>query len=148
MFQRVIDDFKDSTSRALRQAMLVAIAAFALLITLAFLCAAAFVFLRDSYGAIEACLIGAAAFLVVAAIAASAYAVAKNQAKNQARARAAQRTRSPLQTALADPALIATGVQVIRAVGLKRLVPIVAVAGLAFGVLAANRRPSDDVPLT
>jgi hypothetical protein len=41
--------------------------------------------------------------------------------------------------------LVATGIQLIRAIGIKRLVPILAVAGVALGVLA-NRHPGDKAP--
>ena len=43
MFQRLIDDFKDSTGTTLRMISLAAAAAMALLVTTGFLCAAAFV---------------------------------------------------------------------------------------------------------
>jgi len=138
MFQRVIDDLKESTGRTLRLTYLAATVVVALLVTLAFLCAAAFVYLRQEYGTIEACLAGALAFFVVTMIAAVIYKVVKNRAK----ARAAERTKSALQAALADPMLVATGIQLIRAIGVKRLIPILAVAGVALGVLA-NRHPGD-----
>jgi hypothetical protein len=141
MFQRVIDDLKESTGRTLRLAYLAAAVVVALLVTLAFLCAAAFVYLRQEYGTIEACLAGALAFFVVAMIVAVIYKVVKNRAK----ARAAERTKSALQAALADPMLVATGIQLIRAIGVKRLIPILAVAGVALGVLA-NRHPGDKAP--
>jgi hypothetical protein len=141
MFQRLIDDLRDSTNRALRLIYLVATLAAALLVTFAFLCAAAFVYLRQEYGTIEACLASALAFFIVAVIAAVTYAVVKNRAK----ARAAMRRKSALQTALADPMLVGTGIQLIRAIGVKRLVPILAVAGVALGVLA-NRHPADKAP--
>jgi hypothetical protein len=141
MFQRVIDDLKDSTSRILRLTYLAAVVAAALLVTLAFLCAAAFVYLRHEYGTIEACLVGALAFFIVAVIAA----VISQVVKNRAKARAAGRTKSALPTALADPRLVAIGVQLIRTIGIKRLIPILAVAGVALGVLA-NRHPGDKAP--
>jgi hypothetical protein len=141
MFQRVIDDLKESTGRTLRLTYLAAAVVVALLVTLAFLCAAAFVYLRQEYGTIEACLAGALAFFVVAMIVAVIYKVVKNRAK----ARAAERTKSALQAALADPMLVATGIQLIRAIGVKRLIPILAVAGVALGVLA-NRHPGDKAP--
>jgi len=59
MFQRMIDDFKASTGTALRLTSLAAAAAVALFITISFLCAAAFVFVLQRYGLIEACLAGA-----------------------------------------------------------------------------------------
>ena len=45
---------------------------------------------------------------------------------------------------LADPMLVAAGIQVIRAIGVKRLIPILAVGGLALGLLASRNAPSDD----
>ncbi len=58
MFQRMIDDFKDSTGIAVRLTSLAIAAAFALFVTTCFLCAAAFLFVLERYGAIEACLAG------------------------------------------------------------------------------------------
>lgn len=139
MFQRVVDDFKDSTGTALQLTALAAGVALAMFITLAFLCAAAFIFVLQNYGLIEACLTGAGIFFVVAVIAAVYYRVRQNQAK----VRATEKAKSSLQTALADPMLVAAGIQLIRAVGIKRLIPIIAVGGLALGLLA-NRNSSDD----
>ena len=43
--------------------------------------------------------------------------------------------------------LVATGVQLIRAIGIKKLVPILAVGGLALGLLASrNAAPSGEAP--
>ena len=141
MFQRVIDDFKVSTGRALRLTSLAAVTGLALFITMSFLCAAAFVLMLQRYGPIEACLAGAGVFFVVAVIGGITYKVRKDQAK----ARAAQRTKSALQSALADPMLVATGIQLIRAVGIKKLIPILAIGGLALGLLA-GRNSSDEKP--
>jgi predicted transporter len=132
MFQRVIDDFKDSTGTALRLTSLAAIMAFALLVTISFLCAAAFVYMLQNYGLIEACLTGAGIFLVVALIAAGLYLLRKKRIRH----RHTETAKSAVQTALADPMLVATGIQVIRAIGIKRLIPILAVGGLALGLLA------------
>ena len=60
MFGRMIDDFKECTGTALRLTSLAAAAAFALLVTTSFLCAALFVFVLQKYGPVEACLAGAA----------------------------------------------------------------------------------------
>src|SRR5215207_2227606 len=79
MFQRLIDDFKDSTGTALRLTSLAAAAAVALLITTSFLCAAAFVFVLQKYGPVYACLTGAGIFFVVTMIAAISYMVRKRQ---------------------------------------------------------------------
>jgi hypothetical protein len=39
---------------------------------------------------------------------------------------------------LADPMLVAAGIQVMRAIGIKKLIPILAVGGLALGLLASR----------
>jgi hypothetical protein len=145
MFQRVIDDFKQSTGTALRLTSLAAAAALGLFITTSFLCAAAFVFVLQKFGPVEACLTGAGIFFVVTLIAAGCYMVRKNQVEARA-AHAADTAKSAVQTALADPMLVAAGIQVIRAIGVKKLIPILAVAGLALGFLASRNNPRDEAP--
>jgi hypothetical protein len=142
MFARMIDDFKDSAATALRLTSLAAAMALALLVALSFLCAAAFVFVLQRYGLIEACLTGAAVFFVAALVAAAGYMVRRNRIK----ARAAETSKSAIHTALADPMLVAAGIQVIRAIGIKRLIPILAVGGLALGFLASRNSSDQQTP--
>ena len=134
MFQRLIDDFKDSTGTALRLTSLAAVAALALLITTAFLCAAAFVYVLENYGPVQACLTGAVIFFVVALIAAGCYLLRKRAIE----ARARERTKSTAQTMLSDPMVVAAGLQLVRSIGVKRLIPILAVGGLALGLMASR----------
>jgi hypothetical protein len=82
--------------------------------------------------------------LVVTLIAAGCYMVRKNSAK----ARAAEAAKSAARSPFADPVLIAAGLQLIRAVGVKRLIPLLAVGGLALGILASRSASSDDTPET
>jgi hypothetical protein len=44
--------------------------------------------------------------------------------------------------------LVATGIQLVRAIGIKRLVPILAIGGLALGIMASRgaSSASDDEP--
>jgi len=135
---RMIDDFKKSSGNLVRLTSLAAAAAFALFITTAFLCAAAFMFVLEKYGPIEACLAGAAVFLVVALLSAGSYMVRKHQIK----VKAEQEAKSAAHSLLADPAMVAIGLQVVRAIGIKRLVPILAIGGVAFGLLAARGHAS------
>jgi hypothetical protein len=146
MFGRMIDDFKESTGSALRLTSLAAAAALALFVTTSFLCAAAFVLVLEKYGLVQACLTGAAVFLVVTLIAAFSYMARKKQIEKQAKARAAEAARSAVHSALADPMLVAAGLQVIRAIGIKKLIPILAVGGLALGFLASRNAASDEAP--
>jgi hypothetical protein len=150
MFQRIIDDFKDSTGTALRLTSLAAMAAFALLITTAFLCAAAFVAVLQRYGLIEACLAGAGIFMIVTLIAAGSYMLQQRQIRaraEEAAREAAKSAKSAAQNMLADPMLVAAGLQVIRAIGIKKLIPILAVGGLALGfVMSRNATTPDEAP--
>ena len=141
MFSRMIDDLKDSTGSALRLTSLAAAAAFALLVTTSFLCAALFVYVLHQYGPIEACLAGAGVFFVVTLTAAGWYMVRKRQIRTRAEEAAREAARSAKSTAssmLADPMLLAAGLQVVRAIGVKKLIPILAIGGLALGFMMSR----------
>ena len=141
MFGRMIDDFKESTGTALRLTSLAAAAAFALLITTSFLCAALFVYVLQKYGPIEACLAGAGVFFLVTLIAAVCYMVRKNQIRaraEQAAREAARSAKSAASNMLADPMLLAAGLQVVRAIGVKKLVPILAIGAVALGFMMSR----------
>ena len=141
MLTRMIDDIKESTGVAVRMTSLAAAIALAFLVTIAFLCAAAFVYVLQNYGLIQACLTGAGIFLAIALIGIVVYTVRKRQARQEAK----ETAKSALHTALADPVMMAAALQVVRAIGIKKLVPILAVGGLALGLLA-NRPSSHEAP--
>ena len=134
MFQRLIDDFKDSTGTALRLTSLAAAVAAALFITTSFLCAAAFILVLEKYGPVQACFTGAAIFFVVTLIAAISYAVRKKRIE----VRAEQAVRSTAQSFVADPMLVAAGIQVVRAIGVKKLIPLLAVGWIALGLMMSR----------
>jgi hypothetical protein len=136
MALRLLDDLKASTGAAVRQTALAAVAGAAFLVAFAFLCAAGFIVMRNQYGIVEACLAGAGLFLVVALIVVAIYAARKRRIER----RAAERARSAAHAFLTDPALLATGIQIVRAVGAKRLLPILAVGGLALGLMAGRNQ--------
>jgi hypothetical protein len=92
------------------------------------------VFVLQKYGPVEACLTGAAIFVVVTMIAAISYMVRKKQIETRVR----ETAKSTAQTMLGDPMLVAAAIQVVRAIGVKRLIPILAVGGLALGFLASR----------
>ena len=142
MFQRMIDDFKASTGTAVRQTSLVGIAGIALFITTGFLCAAGFVVVLNKYGVVPACLAGAGLFFIVALIAVITYMIRKRQIE----ARAAQRAKSAAPNLFADPMVVATGLQLVRAIGVKRLLPLLAVGGLVLGIMASRGQASDETP--
>jgi hypothetical protein len=141
MFQRLIDDFKDSIAISIRQTSLAAAMALALVIALAFLCAAGFVYVLQTYGPIQACLAGAGVFFVVTLIVAAVYKSRQNRMKARVKRAAREggrEAKSALHSAFADPMVVATGLQIVRAIGVKRLIPILAIGGLALGFLASR----------
>ena len=100
----------------------------------------------DNYGLIQACLTGAGVFFVVTADRGRLLHGAQEQVKSEVRAREAETAKSAVQTALADPMLVAAGIQMIRAIGIKRLIPILAVGGLALGLLAGRNAQASETP--
>ncbi len=148
MLQNFIDDLKDSTGVALRMTSLVIAVAISLFITISFLCAAAFAFVLQRYGIVPACLAGAAVFFVVTLIAAGCYLYRKRQARRAleaAREKVKANAKSAFATAMSDPMMVAAGLQIVRAVGVKRLLPLLAVGGIAFGLMA-QRKSSGESP--
>lgn len=139
MIQQYIDDLKGRAGSAVRMTSLAVVIAALLFIGLAFLCAALFVYVLQTYDVIYACLAIAAVFIVAAVIAAGLLAYQKHKAEEAAAAAA----RPTMASALADPVVVAMGLQIVKTVGVKRLVPILAVAGVALGFLAARHMTSD-----
>ena len=141
MLQNFVDDLKASTGTALRLSSLAIAAAISLFITTSFLCAALFVAVLQRYGLIAACLSGAALFFIVTMIAAGSYLYRKRQLNKRPVAAA----KSALATALGDPMVVAAGLQMVRTVGIKRLLPLLAIGGIAFGLMA-RRAPAEEQP--
>lgn len=137
MLQDLIDDIKNSADNAVRLTSMAAAAGIFLFIALCFLCAAAFVAVLERFGLLYACLAGGGVFLVAALITLICYAVRK---KRQPPPKPPEEQKSALYAALADPAILAMGLQVVRTVGAKRLIPLLAIAGVAFGLLAQRQR--------
>jgi hypothetical protein len=47
---------------------------------------------------------------------------------------------------LADPMVVAAGLQLVRAIGIKKLIPLLAVGGLALGLMANRSHAADQTP--
>lgn len=135
MFQKFVDDLRVSTSGALRLTSLAIAVAVLLFVTTSFLCAAAFVFVLERYGLIQACLTGAGVFFIATLLAAMSYAIHKRKTPPP---KPVEPTKSTIQTALSDPMVLAAGLQIVRTIGVKRLVPILAIGGIALGLLASR----------
>lgn len=144
MFQRIIDGISASTGTTVRLTSLAAGAAFALFITTCFLCAAAFISVLNNYGPVQACLAGAGVFFLLTMAAAVSYWAYKRELRKQAQIAAERAAKSAASSMLADPMLLATGLQIVRAIGVKRLLPILAIGGVALGILASRAAGMSD----
>jgi hypothetical protein len=96
------------------------------------------------YGVIEACLTIAGIFLVIAAIFAQIYASKQKQARERAAAAARAAARAAANAPLIDPMLVATGIQIARTLGLKKVIPLLALAGVALGYMANRSSAAAD----
>ena len=47
---------------------------------------------------------------------------------------------------LADPMVVAAGLQLIRTIGIKKLIPLLAVGGLALGLMVNRNHAADQAP--
>jgi hypothetical protein len=142
MLQKLVDDFRESTGSALKQTSLALAAAIFLFVTVSFLCAAAFVFVLDRYGLIQACLTGAGVFFIATLLAAMSYAVQKRQSERKPK----EPPPSAMQTALSDPMVLAAGLQIIRTIGIKRIIPLLALGGVALGLMAHRNTAAEEEP--
>ena len=137
MLRNLIDDVRSALSAVAQISGVVAALLFSAFVTLGFLCAAGFVFILDQYGLIVACLCGAGLFFVVTLF----LLIWLDSLKRRA-ARPKEVVKSTMQTALADPMVIAAGLRLVRTIGLKRLIPLAVLGGVALGLFV--RAPKRD----
>src|SRR5262249_35755345 len=104
------------------------VALVAAIITLAFMIFAVFIWLAQRYGSLTAALVLCGAFLLITIIGLVACSLAHRHTVAQARRELAARSHAPWL----DPRYLGIGIQVARAIGWRRVVPL-----LAVGVLAA-----------
>ncbi|MGY4305819.1 heme/copper-type cytochrome/quinol oxidase subunit 2 [Bradyrhizobium sp. USDA 4369] len=145
MLERMVASLKESTGHTIRLTSLALVAGAGLFVTTSFLCAAAFVAVFERHGLVAACLTGAAIFFVVTLIAMLIYMVGKRSRTANA-ARPAEAARSAAQSTLADPILLASGLQLMQMIGVKRLIPILAIGGIALGLLARGQMADNPDP--
>ncbi len=137
MFERISDRWKKDASGALQLGVIAAASIVTATVTLCFFCAAAFVIVLQRYGLVDACLAGAGVFLVATLALLGIYAIYVARRRREAQARAA--LEPPALSALADPRVILAGLQIVQAIGFKRLLLIFAIAGVAFALASRPR---------
>jgi hypothetical protein len=125
-----------------------AIAAVAAVMMFVFLCVAAYVWLARYFAdSVIAALIMAGLFLAIAIIALLSFVLIRRGNKERARSELVLAAAARKQNSLFDPAMLFTGLQVLQAIGLRRLVPIAGAALLAAGIgreLAARTGKQDE----
>lgn len=148
MLQRLIEDVRMSAGSAARVVCLGAVMAISLFVIVGFLSAAAFMYVMPREGAVAACFAGGAVFLTVAVIAATVFFVKQEQDRKRLEeaAKVAAQSRSAASSLLSDPATIAIGLQLVRAVGVRRMIPLLAIGGVALGLLAGQRERKRQAP--
>jgi hypothetical protein len=142
MLQRLIEDARMSAGSAARAACFGVVMAVSLFVVTGFLSAAAFLYVMPKEGAVAACFAGGAVFFAVALIAATVFFIKQEQDRKRteaAAARAAQSAKSAASSLFSDPATIAIGLQIVRAVGVRRMIPLLAIGGVALGLMAGQR---------
>ena len=135
MFDRLFDRWRNEAQLRLRLIIVASTCILSAALALCFLFAAVFVIAVERYGAVEACLASAAVFLAAAAVLAVVRASLNARRRRRAAEKAAETT--PLSPVV-DPRTILVTLQIIQAIGLKRLVPLLAVGGAALVVALAQ----------
>jgi len=113
---------------ALRTAVYGSMAAAAGVAAFFFLVIAAFLWTQQHYDTIVACGVGAGFFLLVALGALAMLAISRRRA-----AKAKQEAANSIPAWLADPAILLMAAQLVRTIGIARLLPIALAAVAAFG---------------
>lgn len=131
----------------IRQVMLMFFAGLSCAAGVAMIGVAAFIFAEDRFGTLPAlCAVGVG-YLVIGLIAFSISASQRKAAEQAelARRKAAKQSEAPsMPSLLADPMLLTAGMQLVRSVGLTRLVPVLAIAAAAAGYIATRGSSSNE----
>jgi hypothetical protein len=132
---------KERIDAAVRAIVYGSIAAAAGIAAFLFLAIAAFFWTQQHFDTIAACGAVGGLFLLVALIALLALAISRRRAAKERRESSA----NAVPAWLADPAILITAAQIVRSIGVGRLIPIVLAGAAAFGAasLAGNRSASN-----
>ncbi|MBF8254011.1 MAG: hypothetical protein HW373_706 [Deltaproteobacteria bacterium] len=129
-----IADFKARLNVSLRAAAWGAVAALAGAVAVLFFCIAVFAWLAQQYGSITAGLVLGGIFLLIT-LTTGVTCIAIRRKRVISRAREAATGSKWWQ----DPALLLAGLQIARMIGVRRLVPIAIVGGIAAGLFSGQK---------
>jgi hypothetical protein len=133
MLERLIGDWRQATLTEIRLIAIAAAAGVAAMVAVTLGCAALFTAVMERYGVVDACLAIAVVFLAVTLALIALYAVLRRRAAHAAALAKAQRP-----SLLTDPLVVSSGLQLVQAVGLKRSLTLLAIAGGAALALASK----------
>lgn len=134
MLERLTSDWRHAAVAEIRLIGIAAAAGAAATAALGLACAAVFVAVMNRYNIVDACLVVAAVFLAVTLALLALYSALRRRA-----AKASSMARARSRSLIADPLVVATGVQVLQAIGLKRALTLLAIVG---GALAIASKPA------
>lgn len=137
MFGSLFDDLKFKVDGMLRLAVAGAIAAAAGVVAFFCFAVALFLWVQDTYGTLEAWLALATLFLALAIVCGIMMAAIRRRPamRRETKQRAAP---SPVTNLLQDPAVLLTGLQIVRALGVRGILPIVLLGAVAGGLLMSR----------
>jgi hypothetical protein len=127
---------------AIRTVVYGSIAAAAGVAAFFFLAIAAFLWTQQHYDTIVASGVAAGLFLLVALVALTVLAISRRRAMRAAKAEEEAASASSLPAWLAEPATLLMALQIVRSVGLGRLVPLALAAITAFGAANLVKSPA------
>ena len=130
MFGGLIDDIKAKVRLGITSLVWGGIAAAAGMAGLLFLSVGAYLWLAQRYDPITACLVLGVAYVLLAAVALTVVASVRNRRPKRVPAPPAAQSQW-----WSDPVAIVTALQVVRAVGITRLLPIAVLGAVAAGFM-------------
>lgn len=148
MLRGLTDRVKDEAGYSARVLAIAAAAAVSAAVVAGFLVAALFLRVAQFYGPFRASLACAGVFVLATLVLWIVYAVTSAGHRRREEARRAADSPSAAM-ALADPRIILLGLQVVQAIGVRRLLPLMAVAGAGLALAsrsAANGRRAQPSP--
>ena len=136
MLQSFGEHLKGRVAGAVRTTSLLTLVVFSLFVMASFLCAAVFIVVLHNFGAVLACLCLAGIFCLIALLTGVWYVQLKRKRRPPPRL-------SGLAIAMSDPTIAAASIQIIRTLGVKRLLPLLAIGGVGLGLMMMQRKPEE-----
>jgi hypothetical protein len=142
VFGSLIDDLKEKVDGMLKLAVAGAIAAAAGIVAFMCFAVALFLWMQQTYGTLEAWLALGALFAALAALGLISMLVFRSRAnsRRQKATTVSARAEDPTMVSrlLQEPAVLLTGLQLLRFVGARRLLPVILLGVVAGGFLMSR----------